>query len=157
MFIRMKRHLSDHGKKNAEGMYQGASNMVMTRLKKTTGNISRRLTVASKIGRDKLYKDLYQVIMSAGFGKDGSKPDAAKIQLQSTVMSELEALEKAWAKELENPAAQLRAANPFANAPLKTEDDMDEFDNGDGDDSGSDVADEDGMELEDSESEGDDE
>lgn len=126
MFIRMKRHLSDHGRKESHAMYKSASNMVMAKLKKTVASISRKLTAASKAGQDKLHKDLHQVIMSAGFGADGVRPEAAKLALQSAVMAELDKLDTAWANVLENPAAQLRAADPFANSMID-EGDVDEI------------------------------
>jgi hypothetical protein len=99
-------------------MYQGVSNMVMAKLKKMTNNISRKMSAASKAGQDKLHKDLQRVIMSAGFGADGVRPEAAKLALQSAMMAELEKLDKAWTKVLENPAAQLRAAKPFAKSSV---------------------------------------
>jgi len=132
----MKRRLLEHVTTQSKGMYADASKVVNKNLGNMTKKMAYKLTHAAKGPQDKPYKDLKQIINSANFVQNGAK-QAVRIEFQAAVMEELLLLDNACARELENPGAQLKAANPFSNTTLNADDLMDFED--ENDDDGSDA------------------
>lgn len=134
MGARMKAHLSDHIEKHSDKMYTMASETILENVKKMADDISIRLAQASLNARDKLSKDVQQVLVAPLFQADNMPVASVSLDVQKMVMVEVENLEKAWQEALENPRGQ----NRDGDSPTKEGDSMDIDSDSDSDDDGDD-------------------
>jgi hypothetical protein len=139
MGARMKAHLSDHIEKHSDQMYTMASEINSENLKKMADDILIRLAQASLNARDKLSKDVQQMLEAPLFQANNMPVASVSLEVQKMVMAEIENLEKAWKEALENPRGQ----NKDGNSPIKEGHSMDIDRDSDSDDGSDDDDDDD--------------
>lgn len=137
MLNRSKATLADFIKTESEEMYTDARRIIMKGLKKMCAQLNNKLSNVAKLSQDKLNRDITAMLAIMGGEKVPISIQEKKKILQRDVMAAINDLESGWAREMENPAEQLRAANQFRShcqnyADLFDSDDSDDSDNGSG-------------------------
>jgi len=117
----MNKHLISFAKSKAVPMYREAADKLNIDLKNMTKSLQTELLNIGKKVRDTISQDMDRMITGDEFATDNFEvPDSddSYLQLKKAISKDIQMLELTWAADLKDPAAQLKATNPFQETCL---------------------------------------